>query len=211
MAVESEELSHLIRRSAADETIIRPVLCDRCLYDLRGLPGGGRCPECGQAYCGTGPQPSGVYRRERVLIPLGGVFLTALLALVAVWMWSEFARIAYENNWLHLTFGAGCAAAAMLCAVLTFIQIRRYVAAERRWREARQRRLEPGDRDGPWIAVSQRPVRRHALNPNLAGTLRSAGYTLRANASDPPQSPSRHTQHRADAPLGDPPGEPRQD
>jgi hypothetical protein len=101
---------------------MRPIQCDKCGYDLAGLPGAGHCPECGQRYwitrgIGIGKRETAESRGSRLLrrvrtIALGAAALLAAVAGLVV-------QLALKKKNALLT-GAGIGGLLLLCAVMSY-------------------------------------------------------------------------------------------
>ncbi len=61
MALEHEQLEHMLEEDEGPRLMTQPAICDQCGYQLRGLPFVGRCPECGNSYRVRGRKTEGIF------------------------------------------------------------------------------------------------------------------------------------------------------
>ncbi|GMU38291.1 MAG: hypothetical protein KJ057_09510 [Phycisphaerae bacterium] len=156
MPVSDEEFDHLVARASGDETLRAMTLCGGCLYDLRGLPAAGRCPECGGRYCAAGLRRRGVFRPEHAEFPLAELSASLVLLLICGWIFDPYALIVFGRTALHVAFGFLTGLTGLLCTLMTYARIRRYVRARWRLRQAQAYARSLVPKEEPWV-VAPRP------------------------------------------------------
>ena len=146
-----------------EETAEGPVLCHRCKYDLRGRPGGARCPECGEII-----RPP---KRIRIVLPEGQ---------------RKSARDALFDAW-HLIAGSSLASVALISPLVFSLPVGVAIAscigfaaafrisAMRSFSQLPQPLREPLDGIARWWRLNERIQAAIAIAVTVGGLLSTVG------------------------------------
>ena len=92
MALEREQLEHLLEQEEGPRLLTEPVVCDLCGYLLRGLPFAGRCPECGNSYSVRGIKTEGIFAPYAADFPAMDLVAGLVSAGLALWLAAGLVR-----------------------------------------------------------------------------------------------------------------------
>ena len=92
MALEREQLEHLLEQEEGPRLLTDPVVCDQCGYKLRGLPSAGRCPECGNCYSVRGIKTEGIFTPYAADFPAMDLVAGLVSAGLALWLMVGLVR-----------------------------------------------------------------------------------------------------------------------
>lgn len=106
MVMGNDEVKRAVAESYRDQYIPAVTICARCLYNLRGLPYEGQCPECGYRYNAVPLFMEGIVVLSRTRPPIG-VFVAAVAFGVCT-LWSVVAVLnAFTPGLLLVTLMLG--------------------------------------------------------------------------------------------------------
>ncbi len=92
MALEREQLEHMLEEDEGPRVMTNLVICDQCGYRLRGLPFVGRCPECGNSYSVRGRKTEGIFVPHAAEFPASDLVTGLVSGALALWLAAGLVR-----------------------------------------------------------------------------------------------------------------------
>ncbi len=92
MALEHEQLEHMLEEEEGPRLMTQPAICDQCGYQLRGLSFVGRCPECGNSYRVRGRKTEGIFVPGSAEFPASDLVAGLVSAGLALWLVAGLVR-----------------------------------------------------------------------------------------------------------------------
>ena len=93
MALEHEQLEHMLEEEEGGPRLMtKPVICDQCGYQLRGLPFVGRCPKCGNSYSVRGIKTEGIFVPHAAEFPAMDLVAGLVGGGLALWLAAGLVR-----------------------------------------------------------------------------------------------------------------------
>ncbi len=92
MALEREQLEHMLEEEDGPRVMTKAVICDQCGYQLRGLPLVGRCPECGNSYSMRGIKTEGIFLPHAAEFPASDLVAGLVSGGLALWLVTGLVR-----------------------------------------------------------------------------------------------------------------------
>lgn len=115
------------------EVITQDWSCSECGYNLRGLPTGHRCPECGHIELYRPPPPEQTsfgqwYRQRKAAFSLEKSRLTIVFVAMFAWPWAVLGVLFNKlpNPWTLIVIGPALDEAAKIMAIVLVVELRPY-------------------------------------------------------------------------------------
>ncbi len=92
MALEHEQLEHMLEQEQGPRLMTESTTCDLCGYQLQGLPFVGRCPECGNSYKVRGIKTEGIFVPQAAEFPAMDLVAGLVGGGLALWLAAGLVR-----------------------------------------------------------------------------------------------------------------------
>lgn len=92
MALEHEQLDHMLEGEEGPRLMTKSAICDQCGYQLRRLPFVGRCPKCGNSYSVRGIKTEGIFVPHAAAFPAMDLVAGLVSGGLTLWLVAGLVR-----------------------------------------------------------------------------------------------------------------------
>jgi len=126
--MDSEEVKRIVAESYRGQHISSLTLCARCLYNLRGLPFDGQCPECGHRYNAVPLIMEGIFVLKKTNPPIATLVGAIVFGVCTLWAVRQ-TLTPFSPGMVPVTLILGVGTAHFI--LLTYRKFREYLVYRR--------------------------------------------------------------------------------